>query len=134
MNEKEFMEDEKQQSDRKTLDDRITWDIEVGEAGNFLAELYYTCPAADVGSTIELSFLDAKITTKIVLPNDPPLVGQKFDRVERGESYVKDFKPLRLGSIRLAKGRGLLSLRATELKAGQVADVRYMILTRQGKG
>ena len=28
-------------------DDRITWDIEVGEAGRYEAVLNYTCPAAE---------------------------------------------------------------------------------------
>ncbi|MBM4028323.1 MAG: arylsulfatase, partial [Planctomycetes bacterium] len=35
-------------------DDRMTWDIEVHTAGEYEVALYYTCPAADAGSTIEL--------------------------------------------------------------------------------
>ena len=114
----------------KSANDRITWDIELAEAGDFIAEIYYTCPAVDVGSTIELSFLDARAQTKITRPNDPPLVGKAEDRVERGESYVKDFKPLKIGTIRLAKGHGKLTLRAIEVKATQVSDIRYIVLTR----
>ena len=114
----------------KNVNDRITWDIELAEAGNFTAEVYYTCPAADVGSTIELSFLNARRQTRIMRPNDPPLVGKAEDRVERGESYVKDFKPLKIGRMRLEKGRGKLTLRAIEVKAAQVSDIRYMVLTR----
>ncbi len=115
----------------KTMEDAITWDIEVGEAGTFTAEVHYTCAAADAGSTIELSFLDGRVATKIAVANDPPLVGKEFDRSPRaGESYVKAFKPLRLGNIKLAKGRGKLRLKALEIKGSQVADVRYVILTR----
>ena len=100
------------------------------EAGNFLAEIYYTCPASDVGSTIEVSFLDAWVQAKISHPNDPPLAGKSADRVERTESYVKDFKPLKLGTIHLGKGRGKFTMQAVEIKAKQVADIRYLILTR----
>ena len=118
-------------TDWKTKDDAITWDIEVGEAGTFTAEVHYTCAAADVGSTIELTFLDGRVTSKISVVNDPPLQGKEFDRTPRaGESYVKAFKPLRLGNIKLAKGRGKLRLKALEIKGTHVADVRYVILTR----
>ena len=115
----------------KTMEDAITWDIEVGEPGTFTAEVHYTCAAADTGSTIELSFLDSRISAKISMANDPPLVGKEFDRSPRaGESYVKAFKPLQLGNIKLAKGRGKLRLKALDIKGSQVADVRYVILTR----
>ena len=43
-----------------STDDSITWDIEVATAGKYEAVVYYTCPAADVGSTIELSFMEAR--------------------------------------------------------------------------
>ena len=40
----------------RTTEDKITWDIEVATGGEYEAVIYYTCPAADVGSTVELSF------------------------------------------------------------------------------
>ena len=39
----------------------MTWDIEVGRAGNYEAIVSYTCPAEDVGSTVEVSFGGAKV-------------------------------------------------------------------------
>ncbi len=111
-------------------DDRITWDIEVATAGNYEAVIYYTCPAADAGSTVEMSFLGSRVEGKVAEAHDPPLIGKAFDRVPRGESYVKDFKPLRLGVIALKKGRGKLTLRALEIPGKQVADVRYVQLTQ----
>lgn len=112
-------------------DDSITWDVEVLQAGTYRADLYYTCPAADVGATVEVSWNGNRIAAKIDKAHDPPLEGREHDRVDRGaESYVKHFLPLRLGAIRLQKGRGLLTLRATDIPGKQVADVRYLILTR----
>ena len=58
----------------------------------------------------------------------------KEDRHDRGpESYAKDFKPLRLGTIELAAGRGALTLRAIKVSGAAVADVRYLVMTRRAK-
>ncbi|MEZ5352720.1 MAG: arylsulfatase [Bryobacteraceae bacterium] len=109
--------------------DAMTWDIEVPADRDFDAEVYYTCQEA--GSTIELSFLGASVRCKLDQPHDPPLEGSEFQRVERVESYVKDFRPYRMGSIRLAKGRGKLTLRALDLAGKQVAEIRYIVLTQR---
>ena len=50
----------------------------------------------------------------------------------RGESYVKDFKPLSMGVIELPKGRGPLVLRATEIAGEQVAEMRRIVLKKIG--
>jgi len=112
-------------------DDRITWDVEVGRAGRYEAVVYYTCAAGDVGSTIELSLGNAKIQTKVAEAHDPPLYGKEHDRVERkAESYMKDFKPMKLGTFELPSGRGELALRALQVAGKQVMDVRYIVLNR----
>ena len=109
----------------------MTWEVEVLEAGSYAADLYYTCPATDVGSTVELTLGESKLVGKIKVAHDPPLEGAKDDRASRGqESLVKAFRPLRLGAVRLAKGRGTLRLRAVDIPGRQVADVRYVILTK----
>lgn len=114
----------------KNTGDRITWDIEVATAGNYEAVLYYTCAKENAGSTVELSFNGSQVKGKVSEAHDPPLVGPEFDRVKReGESYVKDFRPLRLGTFYLQKGRGVLSLRALEVPGRQVMDLRAVTLT-----
>jgi arylsulfatase A-like enzyme len=110
--------------------DKITWDIEVANSGNYQAVIYYTCAEENVGSTVELNFNGNRIQGKVTKANDPPLVGEEFDRCSRGsESYVKNFQPLKLGEFRLEKGRGLLTLKALNVPAGQVMDVRAVLLT-----
>jgi hypothetical protein len=113
-----------------STEDRITWDIEVATGGKYEAAVYYTCPAEDIGSTIALSFQGSQLAGKISEPHDPPLMGAESDRVPRqGESYVKDFRPLRLGVVHLEKGRGPLTLRASKVPGRQVMDVRLVTLT-----
>jgi arylsulfatase A-like enzyme len=116
----------------KRPEDSITWNIEVATAGKYEAVIYYTCAVADIGSTIELSFLGSRVEGKVTEANNPPLRGAENDRVPRqGESYVKDFKPMRLGTLELSKGRGLLILRALSIPGKQVMDVRSVMLTLQ---
>jgi arylsulfatase A-like enzyme len=110
-------------------DDQMTWDIEVAQSGDYDADIYYTCRPEDVGSTVELSFLGSQVQKRITKAHNPPLLGAERDRVPRGESYVKDFQPYRLGVIALKKGRGKLTLRALQIPGKQVADIRYIALT-----
>ncbi|MBN1490678.1 MAG: sulfatase-like hydrolase/transferase [Phycisphaerae bacterium] len=113
-----------------STDDSITWDVEVATGGEYTATLYYTCPQPDVGSTVELSGGSDRIGARVAEAHDPPLLGAADDRVSRqGESYVKDFRPLRLGVITLKPGRDTLTLRALNIPGGQVMEVRMLELT-----
>ncbi len=117
-------------TDWKSVTDRITWYIEVATGGNYEVVIHYTCASENLGSTIELDFKGSTIKGTVTVAHDPPLVGAKFDRVPReGESYVKDFRPLRLGTLHLAEGRGALTLRALSVAGSQVMDVRAVTLT-----
>lgn len=110
--------------------DTITWDAEVGESGKYQVEIEYACPKADVGSTFQLSFNEAKLTGKITEAHDPPLRGGENDRHSRTESYVKDFKTMNLGVIELKKGKGTLTLAALDMPGSQVMEFRLLMLTR----
>jgi len=111
--------------------DTISFVGEVPADGRFEVELHYACPKADIGSTLELSFGDAKLTAKLTGPHDPPLRGMENDRTEgRAESYVKDFKATSLGTIDLKKGSGPLTLRAVEMPGSQVMEFRLLLLKR----
>ncbi|MBI5397704.1 MAG: sulfatase-like hydrolase/transferase [Verrucomicrobia bacterium] len=113
-----------------STDDRITWDVEVATAGKYEAVIHYACPKADVGSTIELGLNGSRIEGVVSEPHDPPLRGQEHDRIPReSESYVKDFKPMRLGVMDLKPGRGLLTLRALKMPGKSVMEVRLVLLT-----
>ena len=104
--------------------------IDVHTAGQYRAIVYYTCPEADLGSTVELSRGDGRARATVSKAFDPPLVGQAHDRVPRvGESYVKEFTTLELGKIQLEAGRAPLALRALSVPGKQVMDVRAVLLT-----
>lgn len=98
--------------------------------GDFEVEIYYTCPPEDVGATFELSFSGEKLTGKITEAHHPPVRGMENDRVERMESYIKDFKSMKAGILHLKKGTGKLTLKATEIPASQVMDFRLILFRR----
>lgn len=114
----------------RTTDDRITWDVEVATSGTYEVVIDYTCPVPDAGSEIELSFRDAKLAGKVAPGWDPPLnTNQDTLKRPEGESQMKEFRPLNLGTVRLEKGRGELTLRALQVPGKSVMDVRRVNLT-----
>ena len=110
--------------------DSIVWEAEVLADGRFEVEIYYTCPPEDVGATIELSFADKKIINKVSEAYDPPLMGKENDRVTRQESYIKNFKPMKMGTIDLKKGQGKLILNALEIPGKQAIDFKMITLKK----
>jgi arylsulfatase A-like enzyme len=108
----------------------MAWQIDVQTTGDYDVVIDYTCPLADAGSLVELGFNGARLTGRVTPGWDPPLYTNQ-DTVERphGESQMKAFRPLALGTIRLEKGAGPLTLRALEIPEASVMDVRRVTLT-----
>jgi len=79
----------------------------------FEVELYYTCPAEDIGSTFRLSFCNSNLTGKISEAQNLPLTGMRHDRFPRIESYVKDFKRKPVGTIHIEKRGRIFNLKNT---------------------
>ncbi|MEC9094301.1 MAG: arylsulfatase [Planctomycetota bacterium] len=111
--------------------DKITWEVEVGKTGDYEVELYYTCSPENLGSKIKLSFGKHSLSTTVTSAHDPPEQGAAEDRVPRMESYVKDFKPMAMGTIRLEKGKGLLELTAESIPGKEVMDFRLLMFSRK---
>lgn len=112
------------------LNDKISWDISVATTGKYAVEIYYTCAADNVGSSIELTFGEGRSSGQVTEPHDPPARGSENDRYPRdGESLVKDFRPMKLGEIHLTAGHGPLTLKATRIARKEVMEVRGIVLT-----
>lgn len=110
--------------------DKITWDVEVAEAGSYEVTLFYTCRPEDVGC--EIQFKSGKSFTSTVIKQafNPPIKGKKENKVYKYESFVKDFKPHSMGRLELAKGRQQFELSALEIPGEQAIEVRLLILKR----
>jgi arylsulfatase A-like enzyme len=114
----------------KSLEDSITWDAEVLSDGDYEVVLYYSCTEKNVGSTLLLEFDSGNLSKKITESHDPPLQGKENDRIPRIESYIKDFKPISMGIMKLKKGKGQLTLRASEITGEEVIDFRLLLFNK----
>jgi hypothetical protein len=110
--------------------DSAVWNIEVVTAGTYVVTLDYTCPKADVGSKLELSFEGTLLKGKVADAWDPPLITDQ-DVVPRGtgESLMKPFHTMVLGEVRLEPGKGELRLRATDIPGKSVMELRRVTMT-----
>ncbi len=113
-----------------SINDSITWPVDVLESGIFEVQVYYTCPETDTGSAFEIRFGNNRLSGRITEAHDPPETGMEHDRDPRIESYIKDFKPMTVGNIQLEKGSETLTLKATQIKGNAVMDFRLMLLKR----
>ena len=113
-----------------SLDDSITWQVDVPAPGNFKVKLYYTCKDGDEGSTFKLSVGKSYLIAKIVEAHDPPIRGMEEDLAPRMESYVKDWKVAEIGAIELKAGKALMELKALEKPGNTVMDFRLMLFER----
>ncbi len=110
--------------------DAITWDVAVLTQGRYAVDLYYACAPANVGVELKLSFKDHAVTHTVTEAHNPPLQGAENDRTPRVESYVKEFRSLRLGEITLPSGEGQLKLEATRIPGPEAIEFRLMMFTR----
>jgi len=116
----------------KDTEARITWDVEVGQPGEYEVIVYYTCQEANVGVEIQAELHGQTTKGTIDQPHDPPAYGPEADRSPRGgiESDMKDFKPVSLGRLTLPTGRATLTLTAPRIPGDEAIEVRYVWLNR----
>jgi hypothetical protein len=115
----------------KSKEDKIFWNGEVLASGKYQPLIYYTCPIENVGVSIKISNKNKLLTsTKVDNAFNPPLRGMEFDRIERGESYIKDWGVLKFNPILLSKGSVELTLSASDIQNHEAIDFRLMTLKR----
>ncbi len=114
-----------------SADDAITWDVDVASTGRYDAVLYYTCAEGNQGVRVRLQQEGGgQVEAQVTEVFDPPLYDKSKERVADSHYFVKDFRPLHLGTIQLQQGRSILRLTAQDLQGPQAIDVHSLELTR----
>ena len=108
----------------------MVWRLDVHTTGRYHVEIDYTCPEADAGSLVELSFQNHRLEGRVSPGWNPPLYTNQ-DTIPRskGESTMKEFHTLDFGVITLDQGVAPLILRALEIPGKSVMDVLGITLT-----
>ena len=115
----------------KNEQDKIYWNGEVLASGEYQPVIYYTCSEENIGVTINLLDKNKILTnTKVKTAFNSTLRGMEYDRIKRGESYVKDWNQLILNPIYLSEGSIELTLMASNIQGNQAIDFRLMTLER----
>lgn len=110
------------------VDSYVSWDVDIHTSGNYEVSMYYTAPSKTIGSEFEFNVQNKSVTGVIREAFDPPL-NPNYDRVKReGESYEKDFKLLKVGIMKLEKGKGKVILRAKSMNGDRMMDVKSVRL------
>ena len=110
--------------------DQITWDVEVLSPGHFEVEMYYACGRSSLGSQVELGFRDRTLKSTIDQVHETPLLGASEDRVERQEGYEKRWGIMKLGTMDLSAGRGILDLRLNAVDKDATVEMRLLTFRR----
>jgi arylsulfatase A-like enzyme len=119
-------------TDWNATDAAIVWPLEILTPGRYTIEIESTSPATAVGSQLELSFRDTKASVTITTAHDPAFdLSQDTIPRPRAESLSKDFRRWQAGTIELPTGRGLLTLRATDVRGTLIIDLKSISLTLQ---
>ncbi len=112
-------------------EDSITWEVEVESDGVFDVTAFYTCPKGCEGVRISLTTDDgANTSAKVTEVFDPPLYNKSKERVAKSHYFVKDFTPLKLGTLALKAGRQTLRLTASDLQGPTAVDIHSIQLVR----
>lgn len=110
--------------------DSITWDLDILEDGTYDVSIYYTADSDQLDAELNLTIGEASISFKIDEAHNPPLIGMDQDRVPRIESYVKDFKETRIGSIKLTKSKHKAVLKASNIVGSSTIDINRISFLR----
>ena len=113
-----------------SVQDSITWNIEVAEAGQYEVELYYTCEQGNEGSLIEIGVGKSSLQSVISEPFESEWEYPEKDRYPRQESYAKPFKPMKMGVITLEKGKTIMTLKALQKPGDKVIDFRLLMFKK----
>lgn len=113
-----------------SVDDAITWNVDVLNPGLYEADIWYACEQGDTGCVIELSFMGEAAASKIQSAHNPGFLGQQYQRYDRGESKVKLFQRYSLGTIHLQQGVGSMQLKALTIPGNKAIEFRLLSLTR----
>ena len=108
---------------------KAQWNVEIMTSGTYEVTIDYTAPEKAIGSELALTFKESSLKAVLETVWDPPLLTNQ-DTLPRPpvESRMKEFRKWKMGTIKLAEGKGQLELQATHLPSDRCLDLRRVTL------
>jgi len=105
------------------------WPVEVVEAGRFEVTLMYVCAKDNVDVKVRVEIGGESLEGVVSRAHNPEPIPSP-DRVPRGEVFEKIWAPLRLGNVKLDRGRTILCVKALEIPGEKAIDLKAVQLKR----
>lgn len=114
-----------------SVKDRLWFDVEIVQAGEYELEIDYACAPADAGSLLRVRAGDA--VAEVVVPAAPvqPVALSTRDAKGRERYQKRVWGTLPVGRLTLTAGRQLLAIEAVRLAGAQVMDFKQIRLRRR---
>jgi len=108
--------------------DSIVWEVVVDQPTAYDVVLAYSCPAENVGSTLRINTAVSSSESAILKAHNPDYLPSP-DRIQRIEVYEKEWGRLDLGEITVLPGVQEITLKALDIPAGQVGEIKGLHLS-----
>ena len=114
--------------DWHNTDGYVVWNLNVQRTGRYEVALMYSCPATDVGSTVQIEIGSQRRQTRLATAHDPqgpPDQPAGRRRVATsGPVWIKPWAPLTFPPLTLEKGPARLVVRALEIPGTQAMELK----------
>lgn len=104
-------------------DCKVSWDVDVVEAGEYAVTLEYICSASDLGAHVRVEAVGQRVDGVIDEAAEPNFVASP-DRVSRAEVFERVWGYKTLGTFTLPKGLTRLSIEALSIPGDAVMDLK----------
>lgn len=101
------------------------WPVQVVDSGVYRISLFYSCSAANVGSTFRLEFESRVLDGVVSRPFDAPQQPSP-DRVPRKEVYEREWGELVVGDIHLEPGISSVRIRPVRIAKDNLMDLKAL--------
>jgi len=115
----------------KSISDKIWWELDILEEGEYRIIIEYTLRKGDEGAIIKASVKERGVNKRITEFYDPDIIPSP-DRVERGEVYEKKWAQFEVGSLTLPKGKQKITIEHTVINGVNGIDLKGLILKKTG--
>jgi len=111
--------------------DKVWWELDVIETGEYEISIEYTLKEEDAGVVIESSVDGHTMSVQIDNGFYPDFL-ESPDRVKRGEVYEKDWAEISVGTQTISEGNHMLELQLPVIPGESGLELKSVILQKKG--